>query len=231
MNFIINISVCFILSFLIGLERQWQRRITGLRTNVLVSIGACLFTIINVKIGTSSDMTRVAAQVVSGIGFLGAGVILKDGTHIKGLNTAATLWCTAAIGVLCAYGYLEEAIIGTIFVLLSNILLRALGFKMLDKNINNDSNYVINLVCKEKYAKEYRNNMIEWLSKTTMTEAGLDQIEVGTDKIKIVLFVNSRNSILVEEKVSEFSKDENVLSISWKAVDEEYKKAMETDDI
>lgn len=231
MSFILNISVCFILSFLIGLERQWQRRITGLRTNVLVSIGACLFTLVNVKIGASSDMTRVAAQVVSGIGFLGAGVILKDGTHIKGLNTAATLWCTAAIGVLCAYGYLTEAIVGTSFVLLSNILLRALGFKMLDKNINNDSKYMITLTCKEKDISGYRHNIIEWISKTTMSEVGLEQVEVGTDKIKLILFINSRNSVLIEEKVSELSKDEKILAINWKAINEEYKKAMETDDI
>ena len=110
--FIIRISVCFILSFLVGFERQYRHRMVGLRTNVLVSLGAFLF--VTAAYGlVPNDMSRIAAQVVSGIGFLGAGVILRDGSKIKGLNTAATLWCVASIGVLSACGMLIESTVGT----------------------------------------------------------------------------------------------------------------------
>ena len=88
--FLIRISVCFVLGIIIGIERQYRRKTAGIRTITLVSLGAFLFVSVS-PITTSSDITRIAAQVVSGIGFLGAGVILRDGTNIRGLNTAATL--------------------------------------------------------------------------------------------------------------------------------------------
>lgn len=83
----------------------------------------------------AKDISRIAAQVVSGIGFLGAGVILKDKGNIKGLDTAATLWCDAAIGTLCAAGLLLEALVGTLFILLANIVLRGITRKLNLKHI------------------------------------------------------------------------------------------------
>ena len=121
--FLYRISISFLLSLLVGLERQVRGRAIGLRTSVLVSIGTFMFVSFSVQM-MAYDVTRIASQVVSGIGFLGAGVIIKDGTNIKGLNTAATLWCNAAIGVLCAGGLIVEATIGTCFILFSNIVLR-----------------------------------------------------------------------------------------------------------
>src|SRR5699024_271953 len=122
-TFIIRLIICFSLSILIGLERQLRHRMVGLRTNVLVCIGSFLFVYLSFGVEVY-DLTSIDAQVVSGIGFLGAGVILSDGSKIKGLNTAATLWCVAAIGDLCASGLVIEATLGTLFVLLSNIILR-----------------------------------------------------------------------------------------------------------
>ena len=125
-TFIIRLIICFSLSILIGLERQLRHRMVGHRTNVLVCIGSFLFVYLSFGV-EAYDLTRIAAQVVSGIGFLGAGVILRDGSKIKGLNTAATLWCVAAIGALCASGLVVEATLGTLFVLLSNIILRLIS--------------------------------------------------------------------------------------------------------
>jgi putative Mg2+ transporter-C (MgtC) family protein len=85
---------------LIGLERQWRQRTTGLRTNGLVAVGAAMFVMMGGLVGGHDGQVRVAAYVVSGIGFLGGGVILKEGASVRGVNTAATLWCTAAIGTL-----------------------------------------------------------------------------------------------------------------------------------
>jgi len=111
----------------IGLERQWRQRTTGLRTNALVSVGAAMFVIMGGLISGDGSQGRVAAYVVSGIGFLGGGVILKDGFNIRGLNTAATLWCTAAVGTLAALGQIGLAAVGTGAVLVSNLLLRPLA--------------------------------------------------------------------------------------------------------
>ena len=131
-TFLIRILVCFALSILIGLERQYRHKTVGLRTNVLVSLGAFMFVCMSFNVN-NNDTTRIAAQVVSGIGFLGAGIILKDGDRVKGLNTAATMWCVAAIGVLTASGMIIEAFIGTLFILISNTVLRILSQKIMNK--------------------------------------------------------------------------------------------------
>ena len=149
-SFFIRLLICFILSILVGLERQLRHRMVGLRTNVLVCIGAFLFVYLSFGINTS-DKTRIASQVVSGIGFLGAGVILRDGNKIKGLNTAATLWCVSAIGTLCASGLLIEATIGTVFVLLSNIILRIASLFIMEKvKASLKEKYTIKINCKKE---------------------------------------------------------------------------------
>src|SRR5215471_11205202 len=101
----INLAVAMALGAAIGFERQWRQRMAGLRTNTLVAIGAASFVIFAALIPGESSPTRVAAQVVSGIGFLGAGIIFREGLHVTGLNTAATLWCSAAVGLLAGSGH------------------------------------------------------------------------------------------------------------------------------
>ncbi len=121
--FLLRVAVALVLGALIGAERQLRQRLTGLRTNALVSTGACLFVLMTQGVpGLAGDASRIAAYVVSGIGFLGGGVIMRDGLNVRGLNTAATLWCTAAIGVLCSMGLLLEATLGSLVVLCANIL-------------------------------------------------------------------------------------------------------------
>ncbi|MFJ9631863.1 MgtC/SapB family protein [Streptomyces sp. NPDC091280] len=109
---------------LIGVERQWRARTAGLRTNALVATGATLFVLYSVAVGDANSPTRVASYVVSGIGFLGGGVILRDGAGVRGLNTAATLWCSAALGLLAAGGQLLFAVLGTAAILTVNLALR-----------------------------------------------------------------------------------------------------------
>ena len=97
-DFVIRLLLAFILGAAIGIERQWQKTRAVLKMNVLVCIGAAMFVMMSSMVANDSSPTRVAAQVVSGIGFLGGGVILREGTSVRGLNTAATLWCAAAVG-------------------------------------------------------------------------------------------------------------------------------------
>ena len=111
----INLAVALGLSAVIGFERQWRNRLAGLRTNTLVALGAATFVIFSSLVPGDGSPTRVAAQVVSGIGFLGAGLIFREGMSVRGLNTAATLWCSAAIGILAGAGYLLYATVATGF--------------------------------------------------------------------------------------------------------------------
>jgi len=118
----INLAAAVALSAVIGFERQWHNRLAGLRTNTLVALGAATFVVFSDIVPGEGSPTRIAAQVVSGIGFLGAGLIFREGWSVRGLNTAATLWCSAAVGVLAGAGYL--AAVATSFVTFINLLLR-----------------------------------------------------------------------------------------------------------
>ena len=130
-EFLVRMLLAALLGGLIGLERDIHGRAAGLRTHILVSLGASVFTILSeiisqsaLRAGFPADPARIAAQVVSGIGFLGAGVILKEGANVRGLTTAACLWSAAAIGMAAGSGYYELAIITTGISLLSLILLK-----------------------------------------------------------------------------------------------------------
>src|SRR5258708_17122987 len=100
----ISLGMATLAGACIGFERQWRQRMAGLRTNTLVAIGAASFVIFEGLFPDDGSPTRVAAQVVSGIGFLGAGIIFREGVQVSGLNTAATLWCSAAVGLLARSG-------------------------------------------------------------------------------------------------------------------------------
>ena len=185
-NFLVRISVCFILGSLIGVERQYRRKIAGIRTIVLVSLGAFLFVSIS-SLSPAGDITRIAAQVVSGIGFLGAGVILRDGTNIKGINTAATLWCSAAIGSLTALGLLFEATVGVAYILLANLFLRFISRKLLKNTIHAKTiNYILTVSCIEEKENSVKNILIQKLkshqiiikSFSTIKKDKLVQLEV-----------------------------------------------------
>ncbi len=133
-SYLVRLIVASVFGALVGLERDIHGRAAGLRTNLLVSLGAALFMIISEAVAGSfggdssatairSDPTRIAAQIVSGIGFLGAGAIIKNGFSIRGLTTAASMWTVAAIGMAAGAGYYELAGVATIAALISLIVL------------------------------------------------------------------------------------------------------------
>ena len=158
-QFSARLFLALFLGAAIGVERQWRQRMAGLRTNTLVSLGAAIFVTLAVKIG--GDATgRVASYVVSGIGFLGAGVIMKDGMNVRGLNTAATLWCSAAIGSLSGMGFTTEAVVGTVFILLAHLVLRPVGNKLstlpLDKAAKTQLCYIFTLRLKQEIENQVR---------------------------------------------------------------------------
>ena len=123
---LVSLFAAFVLGTAIGAERQYRQRGGGLRTHVLVAVGAATFVDVGMHLNGNTGATQVVAYVVSGVGFLGAGVIMKEGGNVWGLNTAATLWCSAAVGACAGADLAIEAVALTGFVLAGNTLLRPL---------------------------------------------------------------------------------------------------------
>ncbi|MGE6396214.1 MgtC/SapB family protein [Chryseobacterium scophthalmum] len=116
-NELLLIFISVFLGLCIGAEREYRNKSAGLRTFILVCFGACLFTILSIKIGVD-DPDRIAANIITGIGFLGAGVIFKGDNKIDGITTATTIWATASIGMAVGSGYVYLSLLGTVLVLL-----------------------------------------------------------------------------------------------------------------
>ena len=213
--FFTRLLICFCLSILIGLERQIRHRMVGLRTNVLVCIGAFLFVYLSFGIN-ALDQTRIAAQVVSGIGFLGAGVILRDGSIVKGLNTAATLWCVAAIGALCASGLVLEAALGTAFVLLSNIVLRVASILIIEKVKNSaKEKYTIKINCKKEKEEKVRKDFARIIDVNDLVLNSFERSEITEDEIKLKAIVITSTPSKVEMVINKISTESGVVSITW----------------
>jgi putative Mg2+ transporter-C (MgtC) family protein len=168
LDFTTRLSLALILGVAIGFERQWRQKSAGLRTNALVSLGSAAFTLISFALTSTvdadgvyrGDATRIVGQIVTGIGFLGAGVILKDGLSIQGLNTAATIWCSAAVGALAGIGLFAEATIMAAAVILTHLLLRPLGIKLgklsFQKEEGGSFYYSFKIRCKEQVENHLR---------------------------------------------------------------------------
>ncbi|HTO16329.1 MAG TPA: MgtC/SapB family protein [Edaphocola sp.] len=134
-DFLFKILLAIAAGLLIGVEREYKGKDAGLKTNMLVSVGACVFVILSLQFQgeISIDHTRVLSQVVTGIGFLGAGVILKQGGSVQGLTTAATVWCSAAAGCMAAFYLVADLILFTGTVILVNLIFGFIGKKMSEK--------------------------------------------------------------------------------------------------
>lgn len=155
-DFFIRIGAALIFSFCIGLERELTNKYAGLRTHILVALGACIFTLVSIygfptfAIGDNVDATqatgirdtaRVAAQVVTGIGFIGAGTVLRNGPIVLGLTTAATLWIAASIGMACGAGMFDIAFAGSVLAILTLVMVRMFEKKVLPRSTKKISAY------------------------------------------------------------------------------------------
>ena len=125
-EFIFRLGAALLAGLAIGFERQWHHKTAGLRTNLLVATGAAVFVLLSIElkaVESSIDITRIIAQVVTGVGFLGAGIIFREGNNVNGLTSAATIWCSAAIGCMAASGFFMETLICTLTVIVVNSFL------------------------------------------------------------------------------------------------------------
>lgn len=224
LNLIIQLSLSVILGTLIGLERQWRQRMAGLRTNALVSLGAALFSVLSLRMGNDAN-ARIAAYIVSGIGFLGAGVIMKDSINIRGLNTAATLWCSAAIGTFCGMNYIIEPVIGTLFILLTHILLRPVGNKI-DKYAFSENyttleefEYKIIIHCKPKIENSIRNLLIDCIERgqnlSLHSLISLDETEFKNVVITAGIITLKKDNKSLEKITSRLTIEPDVSLVKW----------------
>ncbi|SHJ27806.1 putative Mg2+ transporter-C (MgtC) family protein [Clostridium cavendishii DSM 21758] len=219
-QFSIRVIVACFLGILIGFERQYRHRMAGIRTNVLVCVGACLFVMFS-TLDNGADKARIAAQVVSGIGFLGGGVIIREGFNIKGLNTAATLWCTAAIGVLLSEGFIYEAIIGTSIILFVNVVLLPLEQKIYKGNITEiegESHYDINVQCLNKEELHIRALLMHMVKEENIMLSKLESKNVELSEvvnIRAELISMVKKDTCLEKIVSNISLEAGVIAISW----------------
>ncbi len=185
----VGLAVAFVLATLIGAERQWRQRNAGLRTNVLVAVGAAAFVTLGMRMNGSPGAAQIAAYVVSGIGFLGAGVIMKEGAQISGLNTAATLWCSAAVGALCGVGLAAEACALTSAVLAGNTLLRplvnAINRAPLDEQ-SSEATYEVHVATSPESVGEVRDLLTEALEQASYPVRQIEVFERSPEVSEIV---------------------------------------------
>lgn len=156
---ILRLTLSIIAGGLIGAEREYVSKAAGFRTLMLISLGACLFTIFSIHIGISTSPDRIASNIVTGIGFLGAGVIFKDENRVKGLTTAATVWVTAAIGMGIGGGYYLEALAATALTFLALSAMRY--FEDLIERTNQQRHYRIVCAYRHETLARYEQMLTE----------------------------------------------------------------------
>lgn len=225
-DFALRLGVGLGCGALIGVERQWQARRAGLRTNALVATGATLFVLYAVATNDNSP-TRVASYVVSGVGFLGGGVILREGFNVRGLNTAATLWCSAAVGVLAAAGHLLFALIATGTIVGIHLVGRPLGHVIDRDNVveedEDDQPYQLQLICRPKSEKYVRAQIVQRTGSGDFVLRGIHTGRTGDDSVALTAYLLSDNHAptRLEQLVAELSLQPGVQAVHWYAGDQD----------
>lgn len=226
-GFAIRLLIAAVLGSIIGFERQWTRHRAGILTNVIVCIGSFSFTSFGYLVsGGNTDLTRIAAQVVSGIGFLGAGVIIRDGGNVKGLNTAATVWASAAVGILCCLENICFAMFVASIIVVLHLILHPISDKIdkmkkyeKTKNFKNEKLYKISVICPDEFEYEVRKNIMHIIKNES--EALLHTLEstnAGETNTKIRAFITTKtdNDVLIESLLTKVGKTEEIISAGWK---------------
>lgn len=228
LEFIARVAVGLATGAVIGLERQWRQRGFGLRTNALVATGATLFVALSVAMDDDASPTRIAAQVVSGVGFLGAGVILREGVNVRGVNTAATLWCSAAVGCLAGAGLYLFAATGAVIVAAANLVLRPVARRIDRQPVDGtevETTYQFRAVCRHENEAHVRALMLQALSGYRLRALASSDLDEQRVSVVADLVVDGRPDAALEQAVSRLSLDPGVTAVRWSAIE-----AGDTDD-
>lgn len=211
-DIIMRLLIALIVGGLTGLERERSHQFAGFRTHILVSVGSCITSITSLSLFfqynsySNIDPARLSAQVLSGVGFLGAGAILKTSNGIRGLTTAAGIWATACIGIAVGYGYYILAISAWLFVMITLYIL-----KNIDKMIFKKKQTIFNI----------KTDNIEIISSIyemfQRSQISVKNIEINSDisNIKINLLTVHDRRIVLDEVIKELSKLKNIISIDY----------------
>ena len=202
---IMRVLAATLLGFAIGLEREITNKYAGLRTNILVCVGACVFTVLSIyafpTVVTDDyangirDTARVAAQVVTGIGFIGGGTVLRHGANVFGLTTAATLWMAASIGMACGAGMYGLAVMATIISILVLVSVRFFEKSVLVSSTKNTKRLRLNLCCENAYSDEIYNMIIDKYPRLFEMSKKISKQNENRTKISVVLEVVSRKPV------------------------------------
>ncbi|MGI3185348.1 MgtC/SapB family protein [Nioella aestuarii] len=215
----LNMALALVLGAMIGSERQVRQRMAGLRTNALVALGAAAFVVFSSQFADELSPSRVGAQVVSGIGFLGAGIIFRNGFTVHGLNTAATLWCSAAVGLLAGHGSAVHATIAAGFVVFINLGLRPL-VKWLKRRTRAGMPLVaesrVTLTCAKSDEAAARRLVLKALMHEGVQVAGMET-DAKDDRVELSLSVTiaELSGHSIETLVSPLMLDPIVQGLDW----------------
>jgi putative Mg2+ transporter-C (MgtC) family protein len=210
----------FVLGGLIGLERQWRQRTAGLRTNVLVAVGAAAFVDLGLRVAGADGSVRVISYVVSGIGFLGAGVIMKEGAQVRGINTAATLWASAAVGAFAGSGEFGEAALVAIFVLAGNTALRPLANYINRRPISpttTEAVYRVHVTCKPENVADARDLLFEELEQRNYPIRDIETLSEGEELIELAatLVPTTANPDELDAITRHLERHDSIDSATW----------------
>lgn len=232
-EYILRIGVAFLLGGIIGFERQWQQKNAGLRTNTLVAIGAASYVLLSIDLYSlwGGDPGRIAAQIVTGIGFIGAGVIMKDGFDVRGLNTAATIWCSAAVGTLAGMGFLFEALLTTTAIVLSHLILRPISIRLsklsaYKKTDVRETYYQVFIQCSLKIESNLRFLLLSQIGtndQLLVRSINREVIETNPEEIviKVEVATIGKQENLLENLVTSLTMKLEVTRAGWKLVGQE----------
>lgn len=221
-NILIRVVMAIVLGFFIGLERELTNKYAGLRTNILVCLGACIFTIISIygfpvvhvngtDFGTR-DTARVAAQVVTGIGFVGGGAVLRHGATILGLTTAATLWIAASIGMACGAGMYGLAITSTFLALTVLISVKLFEQSGIITSTKTTKRLKINITCLNEHSNDIYDLIVEKYAHLREISKKMNKNDENTTKITVILDVSDKKPI--QKLYKEFQNIQGMESVS-----------------
>lgn len=232
-DYFIRVSVALVFGFCIGLERELTNKYAGLRTHILVCLGACVFTLISIygfptfapgdNVDPSQatgvrDTARIAAQIVTGIGFIGAGTVLRNGPIVSGLTTAATLWIVASIGMACGAGMFDIAFAGTFLVVLTLVMIRIFERKLFPNSLKRTRRVRISLICTPQVVDTIQNlildkykNIIELTKKPEIN---------NPQKMKLVCVTDFSVQRSIKDLYKTFQEQEGIESVSIREFNE-----------
>ncbi|MCD6168539.1 MAG: MgtC/SapB family protein [Caldisericia bacterium] len=213
LNILLKILLAFVFGGLIGFERERRNRPAGLRTHILVSVGSASFTISSIYFyklfGTANDPSRVAANIVVGIGFLGAGTIIKEGFSVKGLTTAATIWVSAAIGLSCGLGLYLLAFLVSLLTFLTLILLRNFEIETFGKKDRKKRILMVKVTDEPGQLGKIG---------TILGEHGINienvKFERGETYLNIILYISVPKDLKIDELVGNLSEENWILEVN-----------------